>query len=481
MDTGSCQDCRRVRPRRHNCPIGYVCRNTDRQPSGGERPSCPPGSAHAANGSCVADCTSGFQFDYWKENCIDIDECTSGRGPCPDNAECINIPGSYQCQPRLACPVGFEPDQDGDQCVDQDECLTGKHGCSYDQTCRNTNGAYVCECPLGFQLDQNRICTDIDECEYYGSSLCGQDGECVNSLGSYRCSCKAGYRPSREGACVDIDECSEMSIKCGYDSVCTNLPGSYKCSCQKGFETSPDGTTCVDVDECTRGRMYNISSPCQGECLNYEGSFKCTCPRGYRLDQDGRSCIDIDECEVAGQQCDSVDDICLNIRGGFKCYSITCPANYVRDFARKNRCVRTRSPFACPPEMSDQECGSLMRQPLTISYNYLTFPANLPIPPSGHMDLFTMRGPSFSQAVVSFKLQLVSATSDGQLGPYELASKEHFDLRTSAHNEATLSLVRLTPGPQDIQLELNVRIRTNGEFGGTSKALIFIHVSENAY
>lgn len=79
-----------------------------------------------------------------------------------------------------------------------------------------------------------------------------------------------------------------------------------------------------------------------------------------------------------------------------------------------------------------------------------------------------------------FDLRLVSATSD-RLAPEVLASRNVFGLRTTAINEAMISAVRTIPGPQDIQLELVVRIFASGQFGGTSKALIFVHVSENEF
>lgn len=48
----------------------------------------------------------------------------------------------------------------------------------------------------------------------------------------------------------------------------------------------------------------------------------------------------------------------------------------------KNRCKRR-----C--REGDSTCLS---KPLTYSFNFITFVSMLPIPPSGHLDLFTMRG-----------------------------------------------------------------------------------------
>lgn len=34
----------------------------------------------------------------------DVDECATGESPCQQNADCINIPGSYRCK----CTRGYK-------------------------------------------------------------------------------------------------------------------------------------------------------------------------------------------------------------------------------------------------------------------------------------------------------------------------------------------------------------------------------------
>ena len=38
------------------------------------------------------------------DNCTDIDECNDGSQECPTDSNCVNNPGSYDCE----CPTGFQ-------------------------------------------------------------------------------------------------------------------------------------------------------------------------------------------------------------------------------------------------------------------------------------------------------------------------------------------------------------------------------------
>lgn len=183
---------------------------------------------------------------------------------------------------------------------------------------------------------------------------------------------------------------------------CINVFGSYRCTCKVGFKLHENNRSCSDLDECD---MFKDQRLCIGECVNSPGSFTCRCPRGYVLGQDGRTCQDIDECiknpckgerdkpnflfsrkenniffSPPGQ-----DEVCLNTRGSFRCNSIKCPPDYVKDAEHKNRCKRSKA--YCRED--DMNC---LQRPLTYSFNFITFVSMLPIPPSGHLDLFTMRG-----------------------------------------------------------------------------------------
>lgn len=258
-----------------------------------------------------------------------------------------------------------------------------------------------------------------------------------------------------------MDECENQVCH----QKCINTWGSFNCVCEQGYNMEPDGRTCTDIDECSifRGR----GNLCVGICVNDPGSFKCTCPDGYLLASDKRTCQDIDECR-SGNICTGENEVCLNTRGGVRCNSIVCPANYVRDTEHRNRCKRES--LVC--QHGDTDC---LRAPLSFSYNYITFVSNLRIPASGQIDLFTMRGPLWSTTTVQFTLELNSARAPGGITP---VTRDYFRLRRTAFNQAVISLARSIPGPQDIELELVMKLYSNGLYGGQAVAKIFVFVSQ---
>ena len=82
-----------------------------------------------------------------------------GTSDCPDNSNCIDIPGSFICQ----CKHGFE--SVGDECNDIDECTIGTDGCSdNDAECENDVGGFSCVCDEGFAFDNDGLCLNINEC-----------------------------------------------------------------------------------------------------------------------------------------------------------------------------------------------------------------------------------------------------------------------------------------------------------------------------
>ncbi|XP_065305767.1 fibulin-1-like isoform X9 [Dermacentor albipictus] len=467
--TGQCEDDDECAQGIHNCGQNFECQNTE-----GSfrcvRSTCPVGSRRLDDGSCQAtDCPPGHTSDSFG-NCADVNECAHNRSLCGRYHRCINTVGSYQCESLLSCTPGYEPNLQGNQCLDIDECATNTHDCRVNQTCSNMPGSYVCECPIGFRMNSFRDCEDIDECTRFAGRVCSVNSECINTPGSYTCHCKPGFkRGYDERTCIDVNECEEETHACHHS--CINTWGSYQCICKKGFRLAEDQKTCVDVDECEmwKGR----GSLCIGTCINEPGSYSCTCPEGYVLNNDKRTCQDIDECE-RGDICRGENEVCLNTRGGYRCNKLDCPPGYFRDADHKTRCKREKRD--CAPD--DQECR---KEPLSLSFNYFTLPHNMKIPPSGHQDFFTMRGPRFSFSTVQFELELVEARASSRAHGVEVATREHFFLRNTGFNEAMVSIVRPLQGPQDIQLELRTSIYHNGLYSGSALARIFIYVTEHEF
>lgn len=72
-------------------------------------------------------------------------------------------------------------------------------------------------------------------------------------------------------------------------------------------------------------------------------------------------------------------------------------------------------------------------------------------------------------------MELLSARAPPQIAP---STKDYFRLRTQEWNQAVISLVRPIPGPQELELQLTMKMYHNGIFGGIGVAKLFIHVSE---
>ncbi|XP_064473187.1 fibulin-1-like isoform X2 [Ornithodoros turicata] len=468
--TGQCEDDDECALGLHNCGNAFVCRNTEGS-FRCDRKTCPAGSHLLPNGECqAANCGVGMTVDS-SGTCVDINECLQNRSLCSRYHRCVNTPGSYICESLLSCSPGFRANPEGTRCVDVDECADGTHTCMPDQTCDNRPGGYSCGCPTGYHMNADRHCEDVDECSRYHGKVCAYNSECRNTPGSYVCDCKEGFKSAEEGqTCIDVDECQETDHGCEHN--CVNVWGSYQCTCNVGFKMDEDERRCLDIDECElwkgRGRL------CIGTCINDPGSYSCSCPDGYSLGGDKRTCEDIDECEQP-EICNAENEVCLNTRGGYRCNVLECPPGYYMDKDHKSRCKRTRR--ECP--MGNVSCVS---EPASYSYNYFTLTNNMRIPGSGHLDFFTMRGPRFSFSRVIFELDLVEARATSSSGAgVEAATREHFHMRRTSFNEAMLSLIRPLQGPQDIQLQLRMKIYQNGLYAGNAVAKIFIYVTEHDF
>ena len=140
-------------------------------------------------------------------------------------------------------------------------------------------------------------------------------------------------------------------------------------------------------------------------------------------------------------------------------------------FSSAIRCQRQS--YACP--QGDTEC---LYAPLSVSYNFITFPSNIRFP----TDLFTMRGPKSHHRKLEFELELTSA-ADPITGESRV-SRDFFRLQRTGEFETLVRLVQEVDGPQDVELRLKMHIysREFNEnepiFFGTALAVIKIYVTE---
>lgn len=400
-------------------------------------------------------CLPGYQMNQ-KGECEDIDECQSN--PCKRGEKCLNLNRRYQCIPFIYCKSGYELNEAGTECEDINECTRGTHKCKSSQICKNGPGYYICQCPPGHKLNPENECEDINECDFYRERICSHNAECINTVGSYECKCKEGFR-SNQHSCDDIDECTEVSGLCHQN--CVNLWGSYRCSCNRGFTLSIDNRTCTDINECEKFKTKQL---CVGTCQNTPGSYTCKCPDGYRLGSDGRTCQDIDECHQS--VCRNPDDICINTRGSYKCHTITCPPNYIKDPEHKSRCKRASN--VC--DIRDTHC---IRMPGQYSYHFVTFVSNLPIPDEGKIDFFQMKGPSWAGSSANFNMDVANVRCPPQI---KQADSNHFRMKRDLH-KVIVSLVRPIEGPQEIEMQLQMELYVSGVFQGKVISTVFIYVS----
>lgn len=234
--------------------------------------------------------------------------------------------------------------------------------------CTDTIGSFICSCKPEYTGDPFRGCVDIDECAVLDKP-CGGHAVCENASPGYNCVCPQGFRanPDPKSGCVQRD----VTISCATNFDCTNNAECVdgQCFCQDGFQ--PDGSVCVDIDECRTGA--GVCGP-NAQCINTPGSFKCDCFAGYvgtppRVEckapceditcgphayckPDGveaycvceegwtfnprdiaAGCVDIDECDpIHGPsgKCGN-NAICKNVPGGYSCQ---CPPGFTGDSKR---------------------------------------------------------------------------------------------------------------------------------------------------
>uniref|UniRef100_A0A0P6JKY0 Nephronectin n=1 Tax=Heterocephalus glaber TaxID=10181 RepID=A0A0P6JKY0_HETGA len=170
-------------------------------------------------------------------------------------------------------------------------------------------GPNKCKCHPGYA---GKTCSqDLNEC---GLKPRPCKHRCMNTLGSYKCYCLSGHMPMPDGSCASALSCSMANCQYGCDVV----KGQVRCQCPSpGLRLAPDGRTCVDIDECTTGR---VSCPRFRQCVNTFGSYICKCHKGFELLYIGGKyqCHDTDECALGQHQCSGFAR-CYNVHGSYVC------------------------------------------------------------------------------------------------------------------------------------------------------------------
>lgn len=115
--------------------------------------------------------------------------------------------------------------------------------------------------------------------------------------------CPPNQSVCSNGKCLNIekfcdsswDDCGNDELNCANESAaCSVLGCAYNCKltpdgpkCYCGTGRQPNGTECIDVDECA------IEGTCNQLCQNSNGSYRCYCANGYTKIGDRCRAIDM--------------------------------------------------------------------------------------------------------------------------------------------------------------------------------------------
>lgn len=105
----------------------------------------------------------------------------------------------------------------------------------------------------------------------------------------------------------------------------------------------------------------------------------------------------------------------------------------------------------------------------------MTFVSMLPIPQSGQLELFTMRGTGQYGSTIRFRMELMDVRAPPGINR---ATESCFALRRPSVSQAIIVLVKSLQGPQEIELNLSMEIYNADSFAGSAVVKLFIFVSE---
>mgnify|MGYP001558662585 FL=1 len=296
-----------------------------------------------------------------RTSCVDFDECANTTH-CRLGEKCVNLPGTYQCQPNNMTSLGAP-------------------ACASDELWSSETGK--CECRgAGIRRPNGRCVADL-----CSGRACPAHSHCEERLdiGSAACVCDEGLeavfvRASR--ICRPPDPCRRMPLPCGpldvatcvseYNETSNTFP--LRCVCTPPYEAASDSSTVCQLNGggstaltcpndgvtftdgscgCAAGKVRiqdrcELLSSCHPPCGPLEqcsAQHTCDARSGYErvLLPEGTGYLirDIDECLAS--PCPPFSR-CRNVDGGFMC---DCPAGYLGNSSvgccacsAMERCVR---------------------------------------------------------------------------------------------------------------------------------------------
>uniref|UniRef100_A0A0G4I061 EGF-like domain-containing protein n=1 Tax=Chromera velia CCMP2878 TaxID=1169474 RepID=A0A0G4I061_9ALVE len=99
----------------------------------------------------------------------DNNECDDGTHTCSNSQDCVDTPGSFQCESR--CPVGKLRNMQaaGYPCENKNECADGEDNCDQNAACDGTYppGSFSCTCNEGFEgVGTENNCKRLSRCDW---------------------------------------------------------------------------------------------------------------------------------------------------------------------------------------------------------------------------------------------------------------------------------------------------------------------------
>ncbi|KAG9271607.1 hypothetical protein AMEX_G14552 [Astyanax mexicanus] len=246
-----------------------------------------PGLFCANGGLSVPTSEGGYRcacLPAWKgATCTeDVNECVSS--PCPLESECVNTSGSFSCK----CPLGYDL-EDGRSCT-QAKTFLGKFSVNSSLHLSSTSAIphdlhkeilHLLNSSLsvlhGYRRSILRNGKELDVSNMFSMSANVTSSEVYRNIQAFlrncskpnsRCTLKLHYQLTYQ-----VDSlCRSQKNKCdSQSSVCRDDNGTLYCQCKEGFfKKNPEDTTCRD---CGDG-FERVNGTCVG-CTFGFGGFNC--------------------------------------------------------------------------------------------------------------------------------------------------------------------------------------------------------------